>query len=132
MRLLLACGRLHFTLRFDCCVIAGHARAACTRALLAESHRLWPVRRLFSDFAERMLEIGADRGTYQANQKSVVGIEVSANSLIDGIAGGAAAHHPLRIQQATRADQVKVLKQLRILLLRLTQVIADHVQGHYR
>jgi hypothetical protein len=88
--------------------------------------------RSFSDLAERMLQIGADRGSDQANQKGVVGVEVSANSLIDGIAGGAAAHHPLRIQQATRADQVKVLEQLRILLLRLAQVIADHVQGHYR
>ena len=51
-----------------------------------------------SDFAERMFQVCTNSGTHKAHEQSVVGIDVSANSLVDGVACGATADHPLRVK----------------------------------
>jgi len=70
--------------------------------------------------------------TNKAHEQGVICIDVGANSLVYGVAGGATAHHPLRVKQTPCPDQVQILEQLRVVLLRLAQVVTDHVQGHFR
>jgi hypothetical protein len=82
------------------------------------------------DFAERMFQVGSDGASHETHENRVVGIEMGANTFIHSIAGCATSDHPLGIEQATRAEQLKILDQLRIFLLRFRKVKADHVQGH--
>ena len=84
-----------------------------------------------SDLAQRMLQVGSHCAPNQANQQCMVRIDLSANSLVHSIASGSASNHPLRIQQPARPNEVKILEQLRVVLLRLAQVITDHVRHLY-
>ncbi len=83
-----------------------------------------------SDLSKGILQIGSHSGAYKADEKSIVGIQVGADAAVNCVASGPAPHNPLRVQKASCPDQMQTLEQLWVILLRLAQVIANHIQGH--